>query len=235
MTGPARTGRRPGNPDTRRQILDSARKVFAGHGFAKASIRRIAAGAGVDPALVHHYFGSKDELFLATVQLPVDPRAVVDQLVLDGPDGLGTRMIGAILQVWESPAGASLIAAIRTAIGDPTTTRALGEFITAEIVTRLLHSLNCPPSEVHLRTGLVISQVLGVVVGRYVLALEALTQLGTAEIAAAVGPTLQAYLTGTLAGAQLSPGEGEPRAGRRPRPAVGRNPSAVHPPVDTRP
>src|SRR4051812_37033335 len=65
LASAARSGRRPGNPDTRREILDSARKVFAANGFNKASIRRIAAGAGVDPALVHHYFGSKDELFLA--------------------------------------------------------------------------------------------------------------------------------------------------------------------------
>ena len=198
MTGPGRSGRRPGNPDTRRQILEAAREVFATNGFAKASIRKIAAGAGVDPALVHHYFGSKDELFLATVQVPVNPRAVVEQLVAGGPDGLGERMISTILQVWESPAGASLIAAIRTAIGDPGTTRALGQFITAEIVARMLRSLDCPPAEADLRGALVVSQVLGVVVGRYVLGVEALTRLTTAEIVASVGPTLQTYLTAPL-------------------------------------
>lgn len=198
MTNPARSGRRPGNPDTRQQILESAREVFAGNGFAKASIRRIAAGAGVDPALVHHYFGSKDELFLATVQVPMNPRAVVEQLIADGPDGLGPRMIGAILQVWESPAGASLIAAVRTAIGDPASTRALGQFVAAEIVARLLRSLHCPADETDRRAALVISQVLGIVVGRYVLGVEALTRLSIEEIVASVGPTVQTYLTGPL-------------------------------------
>ena len=166
---PTRSGRRPGNPDTRRQILDSAREIFAGSGFAKASIRKIAAGAGVDPALVHHYFGSKDELFLATVEVQISPRTVVEKLVADGTDGLGIRMIAAIMGVWESPAGASLIAALRTAIGEPGPRRALSQFVTAEIITRLLRSLDYPPAEAELRGSLIISQVLGVIVGRYVL------------------------------------------------------------------
>lgn len=198
MTNPARSGRRPGNPDTRLQILEAARETFATLGFAKASIRRIAASARVDPALVHHYFGSKDELFLATVEIPVNPRTVVDQLIAGGPDGLGRRMIGTILQVWESEAGASLIAALRTAIGDPGTTRALSQFITAEIVARLLRALNYSPAESELRSALVISQVLGVVVGRYVLGVEGLAVLSTEQLIASVGPTLQTYLTGPL-------------------------------------
>jgi len=195
---PARTGRRPGNPDTRQEILESARQIFAGNGFAKTSIRKIAAGAGVDPALVHHYFGSKDELFLATVQVEVNPRTVIEQLAAGGVDGLGTRMITAILQVWESPAGPSLVAAVRTAIGDPGSGRALTQFITAEIISRLLRSLHYGPVEAELRGALVASQMLGVVVGRYVLNLGELAHLEPAAIIAAVGPTLQHYLTGEL-------------------------------------
>ncbi len=194
----ARSGRRPGNPDTRQQILDSARDVFAGNGYAKASIRKIAAGAGVDPALVHHYFGSKDELFLATVAVPINPRAVVEQLVRAGTEGLGVRMITVILQTWESPAGTALLAAIRTAIGDPDATGALSQFITTEIIARLVRTFDYPPAEAELRGALVASQVLGVVVGRYVLSVGALARLDHETIAAAVGPTLQTYLTGVL-------------------------------------
>ena len=194
----ARSGRRPGNPDTRQQILASAREVFAGSGYAKASIRKIAAGAGVDPALVHHYFGSKDQLFLATVEVPINPRAVVEQLVHAGTEGLGVRMITVILQTWESPAGTALLAAIRTAIGDPGATGVLSQFITTEIIARLVRTLNYPPAEAELRGALVASQVLGVVVGRYVLAVGALAHLDHETIAASVGPTLQTYLTGVL-------------------------------------
>ncbi len=195
---PARSGRRPGNPDTRQQILDSAREIFAGSGFAKASIRKIAAGAGVDPALVHHYFGSKDELFLATVEVPINPRTVVEQLTAGGADDLGIRMISTILQVWESPVGTSLIAAVRTAIGDPGSTRALSQFITAEIIARLLRSLHYPPAEAEVRGALVMSAVLGVLMGRYVLGVGALATMPATTIVASVGPTLQSYLTGPL-------------------------------------
>ncbi len=194
----ARSGRRPGSPDTRRQILDSARDVFATNGFNKASIRKIAAAAGVDPALVHHYFGSKDELFLATVEVPINPRAVVEQLLRGGTDGLGVRLITAILGVWESPAGSALLAALRDALGDPGSTRALSQFLTAEIIARLLHSFRYPEAEAELRGALVASQVLGVIVGRYVLPVGGLARLQPELIAAAVGPTLQSYLTGTL-------------------------------------
>jgi AcrR family transcriptional regulator len=194
----ARSGRRPGHPDTRQQILDSARNVFAGNGYAKASIRKIAAGAGVDPALVHHYFGSKDELFLATVAVPISPRQIVEQLVHEGTEGLGIRMITLILQTWESPAGTALLAALRTAIGDPGSTGALSQFITTEIIARLVRTLEYPPAEAELRGALVASQVLGVIVGRYVLSVRPLAELDHHTIASAVGPTLQTYLTGVL-------------------------------------
>lgn len=195
---PGRSGRRPGNPDTREQILTVARDTFAAVGFTKASIRRIAAAAGVDPALVHHYFGSKDELFLATVQVQVNPRSVVEQLVAGGVEGLGARMMAAILQVWESPAGASLIAAMRTAVGDPGSRRALTQFVTTEIVSRVLRGLDHSEEEAELRGALLASQILGVVIGRYVLALPALTRMDPAALVATVGPTLQHYLTGNL-------------------------------------
>lgn len=205
----ARSGRRPGNPDTRQEILESARQVFAANGFARASIRRIAAAAGVDPALVHHYFGSKDELFLATVEVPVNPRAVLEQVAAGGPDGLGVRMITALLTVWESPAGASLIAAVRTAIGDPTSARVLSQFITAEVISRLLRSLHYEAAEAELRGALVASQVIGVVIGRYVLRVGSLAQLDRGVIIASVGQTLQHYLTGDLPGLPPSGGQAD--------------------------
>ncbi len=147
---------------------------------------------------MHHYFGSKDELFLATVDVPVNPRMVVEQLVQGGTDGLGSRLISAILAVWDSPAGSALVAALRTAIGDPDTTRALSQFVTAEIIARLLGTFHYPSAEAEFRGALVASQILGVVVGRYVLAVGGLATTNSEVIVAAVGPTLQAYLTGPL-------------------------------------
>src|SRR4051812_44844115 len=112
----ARTGRRPGNQDTREAILEAARKAFAERGFDGASIRGIAGSAGVDPALVHHYFGTKDQLFLATIQAPFDPAQVLPQIFEDGIDGVGERVIRAFLSVWDSPRGAAAAALLRTAL-----------------------------------------------------------------------------------------------------------------------
>lgn len=100
-----RTGRRPGNPGTREAILDAARTSFAQRGFDGSTIRGIAGTAGVDPALVHHYFGSKDQLFLAAMQAPIDPRELLPK-VLDGDrDGIGERLVRMFLTVWDSPVG----------------------------------------------------------------------------------------------------------------------------------
>ena len=130
---PARTGRRPGNPDTRQAILEAARATFAESGFDGASIRRIAGRAGVDPALVHHYFGTKDDLFMATVELPVNLPALLQRVGAAGLDGLGERLVTTILTVWESPAGAGLAGWLRTALADEGRARQLREFVVASV------------------------------------------------------------------------------------------------------
>jgi AcrR family transcriptional regulator len=195
---PARTGRRPGSPDTRQVILEAARTTFAELGYAGASVRRIAAAAGVDAALVHHYFGSKEKLFLSTVEVPIDLPRVLGGIGADGIDGLGERLIRTILGVWESPAGASIGAALRTALADPARARMLREFLVPQIVGPLLGPLHLPAQEVELRAGLLMTQVLGVITGRYLLAVEPLASLSVDELAVNVGATLQRYLTGPL-------------------------------------
>src|SRR3954463_9475109 len=86
--GPPR-GRRKGSPDTRSAILAAARTSFARQGFAGTTIRGVASSAGVDAALVHHYFGTKDDLFLAALELPVDPRRVIGPALAGGAAGAG--------------------------------------------------------------------------------------------------------------------------------------------------
>src|SRR5689334_11743536 len=98
-----RRGRRPGAPDTRAAILAAARARFAEHGLTRTSVRSVAADAGVDAALVHHYFGSKDDLFVAALELPVDPRERLAEVVALGPEGAGERMVRTFLSVWDDP------------------------------------------------------------------------------------------------------------------------------------
>ena len=103
MTVRRTPGRRPGGPDTRGEILDAARETFAAKGFEGTSLRAVARAAGVDAALVHHYFDGKESLFVEAMALPIDPRVVAER-VLDGPvDGIGDRIIGTFLAVWEAP------------------------------------------------------------------------------------------------------------------------------------
>jgi AcrR family transcriptional regulator len=200
---PARTGRRPGNPDTRQAILDAARATFADLGYTGASMRKIANAAGVDPALVHHYFGTKENLFLATVEVPVDLPDLLQSIAAQGADGLGLRLARTMIAVWESPTGASLAAALRAAMADPARARMLREFLVPRIVGPLVGTLALPSDEVELRSGLLMTQILGVLAGRYLLAVEPLASLPTEQLAANVGATIQRYLTGPLA--ELTP------------------------------
>jgi AcrR family transcriptional regulator len=189
-----KVGRRPGNQDTRGQILTSARSAFASRGFAAASLRAIAADAGVDAALIHHYFDSKEQLFLATVALPANLPQLMDRVAAGGTDGAGERIVTAILGVWDSELQPALVAALRTALAEPGLTRSIGEFLSLEVLGRLPHPPDLEPDEASRRTGLVASQLLGLIIGRYVLRLPALTGRASADLVAEIGPTVQRYL-----------------------------------------
>src|SRR5215218_8766140 len=171
----ARTGRRPGVSGTREAILDAARRAFAERGYQRATIRDVARLAGVDPALVHHYFGTKQELFVAAVRLPVNP---VEQL---------TAVLAA-----QSP----LLALIRSAVTDEQAAALLREFITEEVLGPIAGRLGSP--DARLRATLVGSQLIGLAMARYIIRVEPLASTPSAEVAAAVGPTVQRYLTGDV-------------------------------------
>lgn len=191
-----RVGRRPGNQDTRGEIITAARHAFAAKGFAGASMRAIAAEAGVDAALIHHYFDSKQQLFLATVALPLGLPGMLEEVAAGDSAGLGERLVRSVLGVWDSELQPSLVAAVRTALTDPALTRSTGEFLALEVVGRVLPSDNLSPEEVNRRAGLVASQILGLVIGRYVLRLPVLVNRQTEDLVAEVGPTVQRYVDG---------------------------------------
>jgi AcrR family transcriptional regulator len=193
-----RTGRRPGNPDTREAILQAAREAFAERGFEAASIRGIATSAGVDPALVHHYFGTKERLFQACMNFPIDPAEVLPKVLADGPDGVGERLVRMFLSVWDSPAGAAGVALLRSALNNEWTARLLREFVTTQLIRHVLPHLGIDPAEAPLRTNLVASQLAGLAMIRYVLKLEPLASTPPEVVVAAIGPTIQRYVTGDV-------------------------------------
>lgn len=193
----ARTGRRPGRSGTRDAILVAARESFTASGYDQASIRDIARRAGVDPALVHHYFGTKQELFTEAVELPVDLVAVVEAFVRGDRDRIGERIVGLMLSVWDNRTDRSpLIALIRSAVTSENAARMLREFMVSVLFVRLAEALRAPDAP--LRASLAASQMMGLLIARYVVRVEPLASAPAAQLVAAIGPNIQRYLTGDL-------------------------------------
>ena len=186
-------GRRPGASDSRETILAAARARFAAHGYDRTRIRDVAADAGVDAALVHYFFKTKDGLFVAAMQLPFRPAEVIGPLVAEGVDGLGERLVRRLLTVWDENRPA-LLAIVRGAGAHPGAALALREFVLSEIVGRIAATLDGD----QLRATLVGSQIVGLIAVRYVARVEPLASLDREEVVPLVAPTLQRYLDGDL-------------------------------------
>ena len=186
-------GRRTGVSGTREAILAAARQSFTTCGYDATTVRAVARDAGVDPALVHYFFGTKDALFAASLELPVNPREVVDELVAGGLDGLGERMVAFLLGVWEEPGGSPLLAMLRSAVAHEEAAAMVRQFLGREVIGRLARAVDAPDPE--LRASLCASQIVGLAVARYIVRIEPLASAEAATVAAWVGPTLQRYLT----------------------------------------
>lgn len=202
---PARSGRRPGQSGTREAILAAARARFADSGFDKTSIRAVAADAGVDPALVHHYFGTKQQLFAAVVQIPIDPEIVLRQIDAAPRDRLGETIVSAVVGVWDSPAGAGAVAEVRSVIAGGETSL-IRNFLLQVVLERVRRRVARPGDDGWRRVSLVASQMVGLIVARKIVKLEPLASLPLPEVVAAVGPTLQRYLTGDIGSVDETPG-----------------------------
>lgn len=124
-----RTGRRPGESGAREAILEAARSMFASSGYERATIRAIAAGVGVDPALVHHYFGTKEDLFVAVIDAPINPADAIRAVLAEGLEGAGERMVRFFLSVWDEPrSNDALMSVLRGALTNDRAAAAIREF-----------------------------------------------------------------------------------------------------------
>lgn len=198
--GSGRRGRREGATGSREHILATARRLFAEHGFDGTSLRQIAREASVDPAMVHHFFKGKDELFALSVVLPADPAQVLDGVDQHDPGHRAEAIVRAVLRLWESPAQHSLVAFIRGTIGSKAKTLLLREVVTRAIISRIMAGVPGPPEEVALRGNLVATQMVGLMLIRYVVKLEPLASASPEEVVRLVAPNVQHYLTGELGG-----------------------------------
>lgn len=194
---PARSGRRPGQSGTREAILDAARERFAEVGFDKASIRSIAGAAGVDPALVHHYFGTKQELLTAALNLPIDPDVIRERIAAAPLDRIGETIVRTVAGILDSPIGVQMVAAFRTVIDGGN--GALARNFLLEVMLKDVRArVDSPPGTGATRVTLVVSQVGGLILTRKIIGIEPIASLTVDELVALIGPTLQRYLTGDL-------------------------------------
>ena len=194
-----RPGRPSGTSDTRDRILTNAREMFARNGIGKTSIRSIAAAAGVDSALVHHYFGTKEQLFAAAVHIPIDPMLVIGPMREAPIDELGLTLPSLLLPLWDSEMGSAFLATLRSMLaGDGV--GLIRSFLQDVIAVEIGSRIDEPPGSGRIRVQFVASQLVGVVMARYILELEPFASLPVEQIAETIAPNLQHYLTGELPG-----------------------------------
>ncbi|WNE98007.1 TetR family transcriptional regulator [Streptomyces luomodiensis] len=190
---PARTSAADG-PAARDRILTAARNEFAEHGYDKTSIRGIAKAAGVDPALVHHYFGTKEQVFEAAVELILAPAMGAPDAVHGSREGVGERMARFVFGVWENPVyRLPLLAVLRSALTNEAAAAVLRGMIERRVLLRMAGELDVPNPE--FRAQLAAGHLIGIAMLRYVIRMEPMASAGMDDIVAMVGPTLQRYLT----------------------------------------
>jgi AcrR family transcriptional regulator len=192
-----RTGRRPGDSGTREAILAAARAAFASSGYGGTTIRGVARAADVDPALVHHFFGTKPALFAAALELPVDPGVLVARLLEGDVDGLGERLVRTFLGVWDAtPGQAPMLAMIRSAVAHEQAAEMLRGFLTDVLFGPVARAAG--GTDPDLRAALAASQMVGLAMTRYVLRLEPLASTPADVVAPVIGRVVQGYLVGPL-------------------------------------
>ncbi len=182
------TGRR--SDATRASILESARRRFAADGFAKATIRAIAADAEIDPSMVMRYYGSKDGLFAAAVDIDLG----LPDLGAADPDTLGELLLRHFLELWEQPViGGTLLTLLRSAVTDEATAARFRQVFGEQVAPAVLRFAALADAE--RRAGLVASQLLGLALCRHVLRLPPVVAMTPEQLVADVGPVIQRYLS----------------------------------------
>lgn len=199
-----RTGRRPGPGSTREAILAAAREQFTEHGYKGATLRAIAGQAGVDPGLIRHFFGDKDGLFSAALELPAEARAVVLGTFATPIEHWGERLTRSYLSLWEDPvtAGAMRATVVSAFANDEALSR-MRNFLTSSIIERAAPHL--PQDDPGLRLAVAMTHLVGVALGRYLLTVAPLEAPSLDDLVALIAPTIQGYLAGPLPRADATP------------------------------
>lgn len=181
---------------TRARILRVAGELFSRRSFDTVSMRAIGKAATVDPALISHYFGSKEGLFEAVLEDAIHPGLLADDVRTHARDHWGEQLVRYGDELWKTPAGHAMLALARRSIAGDTSM--LRNAVSRMILARIADLLDGTDDERRLRASLVGSQMAGLLLARHIVKLEPLASLSTDEVVALVGPNVQHYLTGPL-------------------------------------
>jgi AcrR family transcriptional regulator len=199
MSKPNR-GRRPAGSGTREAIIEAARVQFSERGYRGTTLRRVGTAAGVDPRLVLHYFGSKQQLFAQSLELPAEPDAIIEGLFAPGPGSIGTRAANLLLDLLDDlDSQRVLVAIIRAAASEPEAAELIREILTERILGPLAEHVGGPDPE--LRASLMGSQIVGLAMARHVVGLAPLASASREELVAALAPVFDHYLGAPTSGA----------------------------------
>jgi AcrR family transcriptional regulator len=192
-----RTGRRPGQSGTRAAIAESARRRFADLGYERTTIRAVARDAGVDPALVLRFFGSKQKLFVSVMGLPFEPEEAFPEVLAGRRSEAGVRFARFAVGLLEDPHGRSVITGLlRAAASEPEAARLVRDLVAGRVVAAISETLAV--DDARLRANLVASLIVGLAMSRYIIRAEPLASLDPDAVVEAIAPNLQRYLTQPL-------------------------------------
>ncbi len=195
-------GRRPGNVDTREEIIEAARHVFAETGYEKASLRAVARRAGVDAALVHHYFDGKSALFIAAMSLPFDPRVVKDRPAPAAAEGspVGHFIVEGFLSVWDKAegTGSCFNSCVAAMAASPQVAAAMREFVAERVWSTDQARDGEDDATFWRRRSLISSQLMGLAFTRYILRVPPVSTASPRDIGRWAGATIDRYISGPL-------------------------------------
>ncbi|MEV6908780.1 TetR family transcriptional regulator [Amycolatopsis sp. NPDC051071] len=191
---PRRSGRWRSGAESKQRILQTARELFGLHGYSGTTVRAIATSAGVDPAMVFYFFGTKQGLFGAAIEMSGNVPPAIESLFTDGLDGIGERVVRTLLENLDKSDRTPLVMLTRSAPTDEGSGALLREFIDREITDRLAAMLDTPDAA--LRAGMVNVQILGLAVARYIVRIEPIASSSIDELVTRFGPLVQHCLTG---------------------------------------
>lgn len=199
-TSGSRTPAEPGT--TKEAILEAARSSFLAKGFARTTIRGVARAAGVDPALVPYYFGTKGDLFAAALNLRIRASEEIAKVLADDVRTAGPRLVRLSMTAWDDSAGgATFRALLRWVATDDGAPQAIQDYAAEQLAAPLTEALGqagIPTDVARERATLAATQLVGLAVVRYVFRLEPIASMSVDRLVELIGPTIQHYLTGPL-------------------------------------